>query len=387
MWFLWGPSNGYATFFVVPPFTLWIIWHGICANLRRKQKDHKWWLNVYAVEVPFRILSTINLYTLSRWAITLNPPPWDWASNSTNTIPLHFSNFVVIKQAVVGYIVLLLADVLLKFKFIRTFFKQKEQYSQENTGYIMSAFITLGVLFWVFDSLLGFMVFYDDISFLDLLVLNIPPHQTWARAFVIVACLIGGLTTIKMFYRQQKSDKALQESEKNFREFVEYLPVAIAILDKNENAEYANRKYKETIGYTSSTNLVDWSLLAYPDEEYRKWVLEKWNADVAKALREGKEIEPSEYNVTCKDGKVRVMEISGTFVTDKMITIFTDITERKQAKEELAKHRDHLEELVKERTAELEEKNKELERFNNLFAGREFRIKELKDKVKKLEKK
>jgi len=73
MWFLWGPSNGYAVFFVVPPFTLWIIWHGICANLRRKQKNHKWWLNLYVVEVPFRILSTINLYTLSRWAITLNP--------------------------------------------------------------------------------------------------------------------------------------------------------------------------------------------------------------------------------------------------------------------------------------------------------------------------
>ena len=336
MWWLWGPSNGYAIFFVAPPFTLWIIWHGICANLRRKQKDHKWWLNMYAVEVPFRILSTINLYTLSRWAITLNPPPWDWAANSTNIISLHFSNFVVIKQAVVAYIVLLFADVLLKFKFIRTFFKQKEQYPQENTGYIMSAFIAFGILFWVFDSLLGFMVFYDDISFLDLFVLNVPSQQTWARAFVIVACLIGGLTTIRMFYRQQESDKALQESEDDFKKLLEYSPVAVVILDKNENIEYANRKYLETIGYTDNINLSDWSILAYPDKDYRKWVIEKWNADVEKALREGKEIEPSEHNVTCKNGKVRVMEISGTFVTDKTIAIFTDITERKRAEEALA---------------------------------------------------
>ena len=61
--------------------------------------------------------------------------------------------------------------------------------------------------------------------------------------------------------------------------------------------------------------------------------------------------------------------------------------ERKQAEEELAKYRQHLEELVKERTAELEEKNIELKRYNKLFEGRELRIKELRDKVKELEKK
>ena len=75
-------------------------------------------------------------------------------------------------------------------------------------------------------------------------------------------------------------------------------------------------------------------------------------------------------------------------IKTKTIYIFgTDITERKLAEEELAKHREHLEELVKERTTELENKNAELRRFNKLFAGREFRIKELRDKVKELEKK
>ena len=63
------------------------------------------------------------------------------------------------------------------------------------------------------------------------------------------------------------------------------------------------------------------------------------------------------------------------------------LDERKQAEAELANHRDHLEELIKKRTSELEEKNAQLERFNKVFVGREFRIKELRDKVKELEKK
>ncbi len=65
----------------------------------------------------------------------------------------------------------------------------------------------------------------------------------------------------------------------------------------------------------------------------------------------------------------------------------SEIEERQQVEKELKKHRELLEELVKERTRELGEKNIELERFNKLFIGREFRIKELKNKVKELEKK
>ncbi|GEM_PF-3973291 len=61
-----------------------------------------------------------------------------------------------------------------------------------------------------------------------------------------------------------------------------------------------------------------------------------------------------------------------------------DITGLKRAEEELQEYRDCLEEKVKKRTAEISAKNAELERLNRLFADREFRIKELRDKVKEL---
>jgi len=63
--------------------------------------------------------------------------------------------------------------------------------------------------------------------------------------------------------------------------------------------------------------------------------------------------------------------------TISMVGAFTDITERKQAEEELAKHHDHLEETVQKRTAELQ-------KTINLMAGREVRMAGLKETIRKL---
>jgi len=63
--------------------------------------------------------------------------------------------------------------------------------------------------------------------------------------------------------------------------------------------------------------------------------------------------------------------------TISKLEIFRDITERKQAEEELEKHKEHLERLVRERTDELQ-------KTVNLMAGREVRMAELKEAIKKL---
>ena len=69
------------------------------------------------------------------------------------------------------------------------------------------------------------------------------------------------------------------------------------------------------------------------------------------------------------------------------------MTKQKKAEEQLKNNRQHLAELVKKRTIQLEKKNKELlnknkelEHYNQLFVGRELRIKDLKDKLKRYEK-
>lgn len=58
--------------------------------------------------------------------------------------------------------------------------------------------------------------------------------------------------------------------------------------------------------------------------------------------------------------------------------------ERLRSNNKLEEYKNNLEDLIQNRTRQLEEKNKQLARMNDVFVGREFRVKELKDHIKSL---
>ncbi|NNE31926.1 MAG: PAS domain S-box protein [Winogradskyella sp.] len=79
--------------------------------------------------------------------------------------------------------------------------------------------------------------------------------------------------------------------------------------------------------------------------------------------------------------KTRFVDESGNKV---LIGIIRDVTKRRLAEIELENYKNQLEALVEERTEEVNLKNEELQRMNKLFVGRELKMKDLKDKIKKL---
>lgn len=143
-----------------------------------------------------------------------------------------------------------------------------------------------------------------------------------------------------------QAERAVRRSEARLRTLIERSPIAMALVDQEGGTSFLNERFSEILGYTREDlpTLTQWWPIAFPDAEYRSRTIENWQAAVDKAAQGNGIIEPSEYQVTCKDGMIRVMEISELILEGEFLACFIDLTARIRAEEDLLFHKTILEE-------------------------------------------
>lgn len=127
-------------------------------------------------------------------------------------------------------------------------------------------------------------------------------------------------------------DKAIRESEKQFRVMVEQFPYPLA-LTKGDKYTYINGKFTSLFGYTlkEMSTVNDWYKLAYPDDKYRELVRQSWNQAVENAIKNKDEIKSQEWNLTTKDGTIKTCEYNMVPFDNRSLIVMKDITKRKRA--------------------------------------------------------
>jgi len=165
----------------------------------------------------------------------------------------------------------------------------------------------------------------------------------------------------------KRAEESLLEGEAMFKGIFSQAPVGIELYDSTGNLINVNQKCLNIFGIRHVEEIKGFKLFEDPNI----------SAEAKTQLRNG---EPIDYELefdfeiakklklykTTRSGKCFLhVQITPYEIPDRgnkgFVVHIQDINERKQAEEELAKHHEHLEELVEDRTIELKEKTDKIE--------------------------
>ena len=163
---------------------------------------------------------------------------------------------------------------------------------------------------------------------------------------------------------RKRAEEALRESESRFRQLAESLPQLVWTCQPDGPCDYLNRQWVEFTGVPEAQQHgFGWLEQLHPDD--RAPTVAAWEATVAS----GSDFR-AEFRIRRHDGEYRWFDAQAVRLRDagghtvKWFGANTDMTERKRAEAEIRKLNAELEQRVRERTAELEAANKELEAFS-----------------------
>lgn len=190
---------------------------------------------------------------------------------------------------------------------------------------------------------------------------HVGPARTWLPEEQDFAASIADMVSLTLeAAERRRAEDALGRSEEEFRQLVENVPIGIYRSTPNGRMLMANPTMVKMLGYSTFGELASQDLEhecrhhGYARRSYRE-----------KIEREGRVV-GQEYVWTRSDGSVIHVRENARAIFDETGKAkyyegtIEDITEQKRAEGELKQYQEHLEEIVKARTSELEESNRQL---------------------------
>lgn len=145
--------------------------------------------------------------------------------------------------------------------------------------------------------------------------------------------------TLRDITQRQQREKALSESERFFDNVFTHSPVGIVVTDFADNVLQINQKFTELFGYTLEDipTVSDWFPRAFPDHGSQEIAAKNWRTDITRSQASKGDTLAREYEIVCKNGAIRYVELTKKATQEHILVTFVDITERKLMHEQLVK--------------------------------------------------
>jgi len=160
---------------------------------------------------------------------------------------------------------------------------------------------------------------------------------------------------------RKQAEEAQKLLEQNFRNSLNNSPMGVTIADLNFNTVYANQTFLDIFGYKNLEQVK----ASPPQDHYTPATYAEYIQRKEQRARGETNPENIEIDVVRKDGTIRHLQIFLKSVLwdgkQQYQTLYSDITERKQATDQLAKLNEELKSFNSQLEIKVEERTKQLE--------------------------
>ncbi|HEX5330309.1 diguanylate cyclase [Sulfuricurvum sp.] len=195
---------------------------------------------------------------------------------------------------------------------------------------------------------------YDEAEYID--AIRAVPIVAKEQMEALMDCMVGmaqmlaasGLARLRESIMEHNLNKST-EKRVQLEDLLDSSPIGIGWSTLDGKIEYINHQFTKLFGYVLEDipTIDTWYLKAYPDANYRESILIPWYKSVITAYENGTTPPELEGNITCKDGSERHIVVRVSWVGDKRLVSFSDMTAHWQSERRNRAHDEMLEMVAK----------------------------------------
>jgi PAS domain S-box-containing protein len=205
--------------------------------------------------------------------------------------------------------------------------------------------IIIGLSAYIIAAEVDAFIFHDG-PFLDVLIFAVPLGDLYTRLYILASFIIFGIFVSRILAKRKKTERALGDSERRYRNLVETAPDVIYTLSEDGRITSLNPAFEKVTGWSRSEWLnKSFTPIVHPDD--LPIATETFQRSLC-----GETLPPVEIRVLSKSGEYLVGEFTSApqIENGKIVGEFgivRDVTERKKADEALQESEERFRSVVK----------------------------------------
>ncbi|MGB6241917.1 MAG: EAL domain-containing protein [Castellaniella sp.] len=145
------------------------------------------------------------------------------------------------------------------------------------------------------------------------------------------------VAVIQDITERRRMQDALCNSEQRLRSLLDRLPVGVCLVEQGQHIVFRNQQFLQICGYAADRmpDVRSWWALTVPNPEVRRRMRQAWERQWQQASGGGERRAHMEFQMTCQDGRLRTVALSGLQLEGDYLVTLEDLTGRKAAEDEI----------------------------------------------------